>query len=208
MMHARIGFFGKASIKIHYLCEGGYIGARNLHRAPNFLEYFLAGPESEIIGLYLEGFQKNEGRHFFNLIKSTKPHKPIVLWKAGKTPHGARVAGSHTAAIAGSYDTFLSAARQLGLIPASNIEEMVDIILSLETLSPPRGPGVGILGISGGQSVGITDGLSLLGLEVPELEEKTQKKIAEVIREPGTIIKNPVDPGVACIIPGKQDKFS
>ncbi|MFC1822381.1 acetate--CoA ligase family protein [Thermodesulfobacteriota bacterium] len=166
----------------------------------DFLEYFLTDPESEIIGLYLEGFQKNEGRHFFDIIKSAKPHKPIVLWKAGKTPHGARAASSHTAALAGSYDTFLSAARQLGLLLVSSIDEMVDVILSLETSSPPRGPGVGILGIGGGQSVGITDGLSLLGLEVPELEEETQKKIAEIIRDPGTIIKNPVDPGMACII--------
>ena len=167
----------------------------------DLLEYFLADPETDIIGLYIEGFAKDEGRDFFNIIKGGNSRKPIVVWKAGKTPYGARAAGSHTASMAGSYDTFQSVARQLGLILVSSIEEMVELIQALQTVPLPVGPRVGILGQGGGQSVAIADSLALLGLKVPALEEETQKRIMEIATESGTMVKNPVDPNIACVDP-------
>ncbi|MFH1626368.1 MAG: hypothetical protein ABID54_14605, partial [Pseudomonadota bacterium] len=167
----------------------------------DFLEYLLVDPETNIIGLYIEGFAEDEGRIFHYLIKGINAHKPVVALKAGKTPYGARAAGSHTASIAGSYDIFRSAAHQLGLILVSDMEEMVELILALKELPLPKSPRVGILGIGGGQSVAITDSLSLLGLEVPTLEDKTQKRITQITTESGTMVKNPVDPAVASVDP-------
>ena len=199
---------GHASHFIELACEKAMgiskvisVGNSSDLRMSDFLEYMLADPETNIIGLYIEGFPQNGGRSFYDLIKGVNSHKPVVVWKAGKTLDGARAASSHTASIAGSYDVFLSAAHQLGLIPVSSMEEMIGLILALKALPLPRGPRVGVVGIGGGQSVAITDSLSLLGLEVPILEDETQKRITQITTESGTMVKNPVDPAIASLDP-------
>lgn len=167
----------------------------------DFLKYLLADTETGIIGLYLEGFAQNEGRDFYNIIRRSNSRKPILVWKAGKTPDGARAVNSHTASLAGSYSMFRSAASQLGLLIVSSIDEMIESILALKTLPLPGGPRVAVLGIGGGQSVSITDHLSLLGFKVPVLERKTQERITQITTEAGTMAKNPIDASVASVDP-------
>ena len=47
------------------------------------LQYFKKDPETDVIGIYLEGFGSQRGRVFINEVNSSE--KPIVIIKSGKT---------------------------------------------------------------------------------------------------------------------------
>ena len=57
-------------------------------------------PETEVIGAYLEGVKN--GPAFLRALKETSRKKPVVIWKAGRTPGGGKAASSHTGSLAES----------------------------------------------------------------------------------------------------------
>jgi len=58
-------------------------------RPSELLEYFLESPETLVIGLYVEG--AGDGRRLFEVMRTARSAKPIVLLKGGRTgpPHAA-----------------------------------------------------------------------------------------------------------------------
>ncbi|MDP7112672.1 MAG: CoA-binding protein, partial [Myxococcota bacterium] len=80
------------------------IGNKAVVDEVDLLEYFLADEQTQVIGIYLEGFSRGRGRRFVELARSAA--KPIVALKAGKTPGGSRAVSSHTASLAGDYRVF------------------------------------------------------------------------------------------------------
>jgi len=64
--------------------------------------YFDQDADIDVIAIYVEGFNPFGGKEFFNVTKNIQ--KPIILYKAGRTDAGSRVAASHTASMTGDYD--------------------------------------------------------------------------------------------------------
>ncbi len=55
--------------------------------APHELvEYYLEDPQTKVIGLYLEDIK--DGRSFFDLLRSPKATKPVVILKGGRSRQG------------------------------------------------------------------------------------------------------------------------
>src|SRR5262249_14378578 len=63
------------------------------------VRYYLDDPQTRAIGLYLE--QIKEGRAFFELLRSERATKPVVILKGGRSKQGSLAAASHTGALAG-----------------------------------------------------------------------------------------------------------
>src|SRR3546814_5130337 len=63
------------------------------------LEYYFDDPQTGAVGLYLEDVKS--GRAFFDLLRSPKATKPVVILKGGLSSHGRTAAASHTGALAG-----------------------------------------------------------------------------------------------------------
>ena len=126
--------------------------------------------------------------------KALRAGIPLIVNKIGKTDAGARAAASHTAALAGSYNSFQALAKHYGLIEGSSLEEMVDIAQGFLAWKGkmPSGKRVGICTASGGGGGWMADTCAQHGLEVPTLDAATRAKIDPLLPSYGTS-QNPVD---------------
>ena len=166
-------------------------------KAVDFLEYFKADAKTDIIGAYFEGIEDGPG--FMQLAQEITKIKPLLIWKGGVTSAGAEAAASHTGSLAGSYDIWTAAIKQIGAIKVENLEEMVDTIIGLRYLPNFKGNRVAIIGGvyrgGGGFSVSASDACVSAGLDVPEIEQKTRDEIIQYVNPTGAILRNPVDIG-------------
>jgi acyl-CoA synthetase (NDP forming) len=124
--------------------------------------------------------------------KATK-EKTVILLKGGATEGGARAAAGHTASLAGSRATWDALCKQLGIISVSSIEEMIDVLVTLQFLPLPTGRNVVLFGAGGGASVLIADEFENKGLKVPPIPTEMVAQIREFTPIAGNILRNPVD---------------
>ncbi len=155
------------------------------------VEYLAYDNRTGIIAIYVEGVE--DGRRFVDgLRKARTAGKPVVILKGGRTLSGTRAATSHTGALAGSPEVFLSAARQAGAIAVENVGELVNVLKLLEWFGPPRGRGLAVVTNGGGAGVLAADAAEAEGLRVAALSEETVKRLREVL-PPAASPYNPVD---------------
>lgn len=163
----------------------------------DYFEYLASDPQTQILASYLEGVK--DGRRLFQLIKEINKTKPAVIWKGGRTKAGAQAAASHTASLAASDAVWTGALRQAGAIKVESLEEMGDTVQILHHLGKFRGNRVcilaGLTGGGGGESVSATDACVGTGLEVPPFDEDTRTRLSAIVRQEGTIQRNPLDIG-------------
>ncbi|MFO7636089.1 MAG: acetate--CoA ligase family protein [Clostridia bacterium] len=111
----------------------------------DLLKYFSDDRESNILALYVEGFDKKEGRLFFDIAKQTT--KPVIVFKGGKTLAGAKAAASHTASMTGDYDTFKAACGQSGVILVEDINMYMNAIKAFSLLHHKKKTGLRAAGV-------------------------------------------------------------
>ena len=162
---------------------------------PNdLLEFYLADPDTRVVGLYLEDIK--DGRRFFDILRAAAGAKPVILLRGGRSREGQRAAVSHTGAMASDERVWQAAVRQLGLVQAETLDEFMDILLAFQMLTPrPSKPTekVVLFGNGGGISVMGTDIFSSVGLSVPAFSEETRKPLDDLNLPPGTSVENPID---------------
>ncbi|MDD2274716.1 MAG: CoA-binding protein [Candidatus Pacebacteria bacterium] len=152
----------------------------------DFLEYLDKDKQTSAIAIYLEGIK--DGKKFMEVAKKIK--KPIVLIKAGRSQIGSIAVGTHTGALAGNYDVFVSAMKQVGVIVVDSIEELIDTVKVLAWL-PKLKNGIGIITNGGGIGVLAADYCFRYGIELPQLDKRTLLQLKEMKRVPSKI--NPLD---------------
>jgi acetyltransferase len=165
----------------------------------DFLEYFAEDPKTAVVGIYIEGAK--EGRLFFETLKKAARKKPVIIWKGGRTVAGTHAASGHTGALAGSFDIWKGMSKQTGAILVNDSDEMIDLMLGLKYLPLPKGLNTALVCTGGGNSVVASDQCNELGLKLPPLADDIQRELLTVLREAGTIRKNPVDASAHGIIP-------
>jgi acyl-CoA synthetase (NDP forming) len=179
-----------ANIKGYGLRTFISIGNQGDLATEDYIEYLSHDEGTRAIILYMEGIK--DGRRFFNVCKDALKRKPVILYKGGNSPAGARATLSHTASIAGSEEIFSAACRQLGLIRAQEAFQTFEMAVALLSLPVAPGRRVGILG-TGGQGVVAVDACSRLGLDVPELDSETSKQLMQFLPKHAPLPRNPVD---------------
>ncbi len=161
--------------------------------SPDYLEYLANDAETEVIGMYLEGVK--DGRRLLSVLRATARRKPVVVWKGGTTAAGGRAVYSHTASLATAPAIWEAAMRQAGAVQAENLDETVDAIKALVYCKPATGKRVGLIAMTGGQSVVITDAFEREGLAVPLLTGASYKKLGSFFNIIGGSYRNPLDAG-------------
>jgi len=156
----------------------------------DYIEYLSHDEGTKAIILYMEGVK--DGKRFFEVCREALRKKPIILYKGGSSPAGARATISHTASIAGSEIIFQNACRQLGLIRADESFQIFEMAIALIGQPLPPGRRIGILG-TGGQAVVSIDACQHLGLEVPELDKDTSASLMKILPPHAPLPRNPVD---------------
>ena len=174
-----------------YFSEVASFGNASDLQAHEFLDYLGEDSKTNVIASYIEGLK--DGRAFFEAAKKVTRKKPLVVWKGGQTQGGARATRSHTAALAGSFETWQGMCRQTGIISVDSLSEMVHTLSALKVLALPEGSNAAILGGAGGGSVTMTDMAETHGIAVPQLSDDTIEHLGTVVPMQGSSVKNPLD---------------
>jgi acyl-CoA synthetase (NDP forming) len=147
-------------------------------------------PEIDVIATYLEGIR--EAQNLIAALEIAKAaKKPVVMQKVGRSELGGKAAKSHTASIAGDDAVTEAVMREFGVMRARNSEEMLDIAHTATRKIYPVKNTLGVITVSGGAGVLMSDVASDVGLAMPEMPEATQKYLRELV--PFCAPRNPVD---------------
>ena len=146
--------------------------------------------EVDVIAVYAEGIREAPGL-IAALEAARAARKPIVMQKVGRSELGTKAAKSHTASIAGDDAVTEAVMREFGVYRARNSEEMLDIAHTATRKIYPVNNTLGVITVSGGAGVLISDVAESLGLSMPEMPVDAQKKLRGLV--PFCAPRNPVD---------------
>ena len=147
-------------------------------------------PETDVIAAYAEGIREADG-FLAALEVARRARKPVVMMKVGTSVVGAGAAQSHTASVAGNDAVTDAVLREFGVVRARSTEEMLDIALvATKRIYPVRNT-LGVITVSGGAGVLISDAAEVVGLELPAMPEDAQTRLRAML--PFAAPRNPVD---------------
>ncbi|MHA2225863.1 MAG: acetate--CoA ligase family protein [Candidatus Hodarchaeales archaeon] len=155
------------------------------------LEYFQDDPDTEVIGIYVEGV-KREGPRFVDVLQKSGRKKPVVIHYVGGTDAGSRAGMSHTASLRGNSSVYETIFKKARAISTNTIEELFEFSHAFAMTHPPKGNRIGIISNSGGPAVTFADSCERNGLSVPQFSKELQEKIRKIIR-PTASSNNPID---------------
>src|SRR5713101_7692094 len=157
----------------------------------DFLEFLADDPATRVIALYTEHIRR-PAEFLAACRRARSAGKAIVLMQAGRSVKARKSAQSHTGALIGDFATMQTLVEDAGAVVVSSMDEMMDLVEILQRFPNPPTKGPGILTASGAY-VGLTnDFAEEVGLEIPELEPATLKKVSEVLPAFGNY-GNPLD---------------
>lgn len=169
------------------------------------LEYYAQDPETKAIFMYLESFKRP--KRFFEIAREVTRKKPMVLLKGGSTAEGARAAVAHTAAMAAEDRVIDGALRQAGIVRVYKYSHLFLAAKALACMPLPRGNRVSFSAPSGAMLVVLTDLCrKFWDLEVPNVEEKTRRRLQE-ISPPYIRMRNPVDIWPSAYLQGVEGAY-
>lgn len=161
----------------------------------DFLEHFGNDPDVKGILMYMETIR--DGRRFLDVARKVTRKKPVVVYKAGRTPGSARAAQSHTAALSGTKEIYDGMFRQVGIIVSPSMEVLLVLGHSLVERPAMAGDRVGIVTMGGSWGVALADTLEEEGLLVPELSPGLQRRLHDMGMPKRASTRNPVDIGAS-----------
>jgi len=133
----------------------------------DYLTYLEQDAELEVFACYVEGFRPLDGKRWLEAAdRITASGRTVILYRAGRTPEGARATVSHTASIAGDYEVTRELARQAGVLPAESLADFEDLIRLACLLEgkPVRGLRLGAVSNAGFECVSFGDNLGPFAL--------------------------------------------
>jgi acyl-CoA synthetase (NDP forming) len=147
-------------------------------------------PEVEVICAYAEGIRESE-QFIAALDLARRNRKPVVMMKVGRSELGGHAAKSHTASIAGDDAVTEAVLREFGVVRAGTTEQMLDIAYAASRRIYPAKNSLGVITVSGGAGVLISDAAEAMGVPMPEMPEAAQAKLKGLISFSAP--RNPVD---------------
>jgi acetyl coenzyme A synthetase (ADP forming)-like protein len=157
----------------------------------DFLQYWEQHAATDVALLYLESF--GNPRKFARIAPRVARKKPILAVKSGRSAAGARATSSHTGALLSASDVTIDALfEQAGVIRTDTLHELFNVASLLTKQPVPKGARVAIVTNAGGPGIMCADACQANGVDVPELSEDVQAKLAAFL--PATAsFGNPVD---------------
>jgi acyl-CoA synthetase (NDP forming) len=135
------------------------------------VELLAADPETRTILLFLETV-RDAARLAAGARAAHAAGKPVVAYKLGRSSLGARLARSHTGALAGEDAALDAYFRDCGIIRVDMLETLIEIGPLLAGRRPPdrdgqlrRAPRVAVVTTTGGGAASVVDRLGSLGIE-------------------------------------------
>ena len=158
----------------------------------DYMEFLVEDPDTKVLALYLEGV--NDPKRFIACLqRASELRKPIVVHKVGRSEKGQQVAASHTGSMAGADKVYDALFDKFGVIRVDDLEELMATAHALSVLPKlPKGTGIAAAALSGGETGISADIAYLTGIDYPDFEESTVKKLTEMLPSYAHV-SNPLD---------------
>jgi acyl-CoA synthetase (NDP forming) len=147
-------------------------------------------PDVDVIAAYIEGIREAPGL-LAAFATARAARKPIVMMKVGRSALGSAAAKSHTASIAGDDAVTEAVMAEFGVHRARTSEEMLDIAQTATRRIYPVRNTLGMITLSGGAGVLVSDVAEQAGLAMPAMPEDAQAKLKSLVSFCAP--RNPVD---------------
>lgn len=162
------------------------------------IDYLAADARVKVMVCYLEELRAADV--FAGAVRRAQDAgQSIAALKIGRSAEGARLAQSHTGALAGEHRLYDAYLRELGVHRCDELEELADIASALAAgrRSGPESR-VAIVTNSGGLGIMCVDALRARGLSLANFGEDTAAAVASVLPGHGRS-ENPVDVGALSV---------
>jgi acyl-CoA synthetase (NDP forming) len=158
----------------------------------DYLEYLAADRHTRVVALFMETLRDPEA-FAAGMAAMHRAGKQVVALKVGRSAKGAAASAAHTGSLAGNWDAYAAFFRRHGVIATDDFDEMTESIALAEKPGPlPRGDGVAVIAVSGGEISLVADIADRAGVRLPELGEATISRIKQVLPAFGSV-GNPLD---------------
>lgn len=178
------------------------IGNQNDLTLGDLMAYFKDRPETDVVGVYCEGFNDLDGVHFTRAVRqAVLAGKEIVFYKAGRTPEGKTATSSHTASLAGDYTVCESCLTQAGAMVARSFGQFTELYMLAKSLHGKviSGNRMAAVSTAGYEAVGMADNIAGddFELRMAGFRTITRERIARALEACGldrlVEVKNPLD---------------
>lgn len=147
-------------------------------------------PNTRVIAAYMEGIK--DGRTLMaGLAAAREAGKPVLIMKVGRSRLGAQAAASHTASIAGDDRVADAIFEEFGAIRVQSADQLLDFARVAAHGIYPASNRLGVMTVSGGAGVLMSDAAEARGVPMPEMPEETRQRLQQVL--PFASFRNPVD---------------
>lgn len=156
----------------------------------DMVQAFVDDPDTDVIAVYSEGIR--DGQRLLAALEAARlARKPVVMMKVGTSEVGSAAAQSHTASIAGNDAVTDAVLAEHGVVRARSTEHMLDVARLATRRIYPVHNSLGVITVSGGAGVIVSDAAELCGLPMPQMPAAAQRHLKELI--PFCAPRNPVD---------------
>jgi len=148
----------------------------------DFLRYLKDDPDIAIFAVYVEGFAPLDGMTFLKAAREiTASGRTVILYRAGRTPAGAKASSSHTASIAGDYAVTRELCKAAGVIVAETLAGFEDLVRLSTLLRKKRVSGLrlGAVSNAGFECVAVADNLGSFTL--PPFQQRTIDRLRPLL---------------------------
>lgn len=156
----------------------------------DMLQMVVNDPATKVIMMYSEGI-KEAPNLIAGLQAARRARKPVIMMKVGRSEVGSAAAQSHTASIAGDDKVTDAVLTELGVVRVHSTDQMMDIARLATRGIYPADNSLGVITVSGGAGVIISDAAEEVGLPMPEMPADSQAKLLKLL--PFAAPRNPVD---------------
>jgi len=154
------------------------------------IQWCVESPDIDVIMAYAEGI-KSADTFVAALAAAQRAGKPVIVMKVGTSELGHGAAQSHTASVAGDDAVTDAVLAEFGALRVSSAEQLLDFAEAATRRIYPAKNSLGVLTISGGVGVQISDAAEVLGLPMPAMPQASQDKLKALL--PYSAPRNPVD---------------
>lgn len=156
----------------------------------DLVQAFVNDGDTDVIAVYSEGIR--DGARLLEALEAARlARKPVVMMKVGTSAVGSAAAQSHTASIAGNDAVTDAVLAEFGVVRARSTEHMLDVARLATRRIYPADNSLGVITVSGGAGVIVSDAAELAGLPMPEMPAAAQRQLKALI--PFAAPRNPVD---------------
>jgi len=157
-----------------------------------YLEFLATDASTRVAALFMEQM-RDPARFAKAMAAMHAAGKPVIALKVGRSPKGAAASAAHTGSLAGSGEAYADFFRHNGVIGVDDLDEMAEsIALMLAVRKLPRGDGLGMISVSGGETAMLCDVADRTGVKLPDPGEDTKARLRSALPGFGTA-SNPLD---------------